>query len=657
VGIEMEMLSFVIQLAGCYVCMLATGRYDSWLLGLFFIIIPPGGQAKDEGQTLCHFSFYTFQDPRRLDLSNSDLRFFVDVIDVLVRALICLEGDMGTPMPRFHLSQNNGRFYLVPVLLFVGTYWIVNVGFVMELDNTLRSPPPNERPSYKWDIPFQVLPSIIEMMNGTGTSRTSNEMYDGGRESSSTLVGYYTFVDSKACQDVQDAFAKHASIHDFEQPSLSASASALSLQRCIMHYPFLDIQDYKEDEAAHHSPFEAPHHMSLLERIQQQQQRQQQGTTSSLEQDEGIQIASPLQQQQWMPNASNSRALLDPNSAILTRRGYRGGSINHQINQDRLFLLFPYIFTMSGLEEEEEEEEKQFFEEGQGPSSTTLLERQKYNFVMGIFDGHGDWGHKVSHWAVIHFPKILSQALEQMQISIQEQSGSQSQQQQVKKALFDTFLQVDASIPTPIGRMGGCTASIILRLDTTLYIANVGDSQSFIAAHVKSTQSTHIVHVTRRDKPLLEGEKSRIEALGGKITGQGPLSSRVVIRRPGLGAFTLAMSRSMGDFDGRDIGVIAEPIVNALDIPDLLEKNGLENRPENDVELFAVTASDGIYDFIPKEEVAEYLSKSLYHELDTDISTAVENLIMESSHRWIKRRVDERDDISIAVQRIIINSS
>ena len=160
---------------------------------------------------------------------------------------------------------------------------------------------------------------------------------------------------------------------------------------------------------------------------------------------------------------------------------------------------------------------------------------------------------------------------------------------------------------------------------------------------------------------MLDEEKRRIEGLGGKITGKGPLASRVVIRRPGLETITLGMSRSIGDWDGREIGVIAEPIVDVLDISDLLmgikTANATKTNMNNsNIELFAVSASDGIYDVVPKEEVAEYLAKSLYHELDTDISIAVENLIMESSHRWIKRLVEERDDISLVVQKILVDS-
>ena len=617
--------------------------------------------------------------------------------------------------PRFHPNFQNGHFLICFTLLFVVTYWIANFKFLFELENTLLNkwPPRNkEADDASWDIPLQVLPSIDELMtllhdvNGVGGDGDGDGDGGGGRgengkkgvvengnlsnaksggetqtSSSTTLVGYYTFIDSKACHDIQkdDALQLHHHHHLVHHPripfrpstlsSLSSSSFPPPPVTCIIHYPFLDVQDYKEDEAAHHSPFEAPQNMSLLERVQQQQQQGMmmahakkndmitQNKSGEAATVQSVQSVQSLQQerQEWIPNATNGRALLNPNCAILTRRGYRGGSVHNQINQDRLFLLFPYYVTYSGMEEitisAEEENIKQ------RPSLPMLLDSQQYNFVMGIFDGHGDWGHKVSHLAVVHFPKLLSQALE----SLQSSSSSMSQHSEhhgPKKALLDTFAKVDDLIPNPIGRMGGCTASIILRLNTKLYIANVGDSQSFIAAHVKSTKSTKIVYVTRRDKPLLDGEKSRIEALGGKITGNGPLSSRVVIRRPGLGAVTLAMSRSMGDFDGRNIGVISEPIVDVLDIPDLLEKHRLDNSgPENDVELFAVTASDGIFDFIPKEEVAEYLSKSLYHELETNLSTAVENLILESSHRWIKRQIEERDDISIAVQRIIINPS
>jgi len=386
-----------------------------------------------------------------------------------------------------------------------------------------------------------------------------------------TLTGYYTFVDSQACRLASESI-------------------------CIVRYPCIDIQDVKkDDEAASAQPYPVPTESSLL---------------SSAKETNG-----------------DRDALLDPNCAILTRRGYRGGLLKEQVNQDRLIILSPFY---TGQDQPK-------------PSNHA-------DFLMGIFDGHGDKGHMVSHSVVLNLPRLLSNHLSEIATNLTDES--------VKQALVKTFIEVDSTIPSHINRIGGCTASVILRLNSKLYAANVGDSQSFIASYTRSTKSVEIVYMTRRDKPLLEDEKNRIEKAGGKITGTGPLASRVVVPRPGIGAVTLGMSRAIGDRDGRSVGVIPEPIVDVLQISDLLGDEGLRgsssSNGENSVELFAVTASDGIYDYISKDEVAQYLAKSLYNESDTDIAVAVENLVMESSHRWIKRSVGNRDDISIAVNKIIV---
>ena len=133
-------------------------------------------------------------------------------------------------------------------------------------------------------------------------------------------------------------------------------------------------------------------------------------------------------------------------------------------------------------------------------------------------------------------------------------------------SFIQSFIKVDAAIPQNITN-SGCTASLLLRVQSKVYVANVGDSQSYIASYHKKTKIVQIVYITRKDKPHMEDEWKWIKAAGGTVyippkpnPGQTQrLSSRVRV-------IGLAMSRCIGGLDEKALGIIAEPIVDVLDI-------------------------------------------------------------------------------------------
>ena len=131
----------------------------------------------------------------------------------------------------------------------------------------------------------------------------------------------------------------------------------------------------------------------------------------------------------------------------------------------------------------------------------------------------------------------------------------------ISRILHEVFLELDAT--SPAKPSGGCTASLVLQLGTKIYIANAGDSRSFIAVHVKGEETTKIVFGTREDKPHLPTERERVEHMGGQVylpdgfalTGKG--TTRVLYKDPNTGSTSgLAMSRSIGDWDAGEVGVI-----------------------------------------------------------------------------------------------------
>ena len=314
--------------------------------------------------------------------------------------------------------------------------------------------------------------------------------------------------------------------------------------------------------------------------------------------------------------------------ALVTRCGFKMGKIP---NQDRSLIA---NFQNSGNNDD--------------PKKSSLL--------MGIFDGHGGDGHKVSHFIALNFLKVFIKKCKE--------------KDEIQKALIDTFLEIDKN--EPVKGMGGSTASVIYYPGngSKVYVANAGDSTTLIAAYSKKTRKSTIIYQNRKHKPHVTDERQRIEASGGQVMippsllqgggaqeGQIKESSRLIIPSADgnpFGGLALAMSRSIGDFDGKKVGLIASPEV------DVWDASGRAQDTADVVQYFAVSASDGVYDVIDPEIVADYLGKSLFEEGSMPPLEACERLIREASRLWMKASglgMQYRDDITVGVSTINIATS
>ena len=275
----------------------------------------------------------------------------------------------------------------------------------------------------------------------------------------------------------------------------------------------------------------------------------------------------------------------------LTLIGYKGGPLDSQINQDRSFCVSPYKI---------------------GSRDTADGK------ILGVFDGHANLGEKVSQYAVTELPKLLASKLKEID----------GEEEQVKNALVETFVEIDKTAPAEIS--GGCTASVILQHGRKIYFANAGDSVSFLVVYRAESKKAQVVYVTREDKPSLPDEKARVESMGGSVYIPARGTSRVLYTDPETGLQSgLAMSRSIGDWEAGKLGVIPNPLVDVIDIPALVEGQmgcqQIEGEGEmfleesdcdqtDDVYVFAVSATDGMMDFATPEIVAQTVAISLYGE-------------------------------------------
>ncbi|KAL3920544.1 MAG: hypothetical protein SGILL_003209 [Bacillariaceae sp.] len=351
----------------------------------------------------------------------------------------------------------------------------------------------------------------------------------------------------------------------------------------------------------------------------------------------------------------------DETALTLTLGGYKGPQPEQQINQDRALLVRP--FRISSVKED-----------------LSMVQ------LIGVFDGHGNGGEKTSQHALEQVPERLAKKLDSIENLIHHDNNQESESA-VKQALKEVFSEVDKTDPT--NGEAGCTATVILQLGSKLYIANAGDSVSFVGVYFRPKTSDgnameapqqeqiQIIYETREDKPDLPEEQERILNAGGYV--HIPANPNEDVPRAyhvdanGNMQWGLAMSRSLGDWYVQ--GVIAEPIVDVIDIREIVQnalashadscKDGdKENKvcealDPSDVHIFAVSASDGMMDEVPPNYIGSVLARSLFDKgIDVHPLTAAEHLILEAAKGWQRLYNGQyRDDIAISAATVPWDSS
>ena len=252
------------------------------------------------------------------------------------------------------------------------------------------------------------------------------------------------------------------------------------------------------------------------------------------------------------------------------------------------------------------------------------------NIYMGVCDGHGYYGHEVSGYIKENLPMDLNHALKKNNINLL--TDDLSNISPIIKACFvneNKSLLRNRQIDSDLS---GTTCISVIYTPQKLIIANIGDSRCILGKYKDNKWITQ--NLSRDHKPTIPEEQERILKVGGRIHPMrdedgdfiGPL--RVYMKdkeMPGL-----AMTRSFGDYFGSTAGTISEPEVTEHIL--------------SEEDKFIVIASDGLYEFMPSEEVIEYV-REFYEK--NDIVGCCEFLYKESCRKWIDEEEDTIDDITI----------
>eukprot|EP00547_Thalassionema_nitzschioides_P011195 CAMPEP_0194257250 /NCGR_PEP_ID=MMETSP0158-20130606/38558_1 /TAXON_ID=33649 /ORGANISM="Thalassionema nitzschioides, Strain L26-B" /LENGTH=378 /DNA_ID=CAMNT_0038996227 /DNA_START=294 /DNA_END=1427 /DNA_ORIENTATION=+ len=298
------------------------------------------------------------------------------------------------------------------------------------------------------------------------------------------------------------------------------------------------------------------------------------------------------------------------NIASLTKRGFKPGVIN----QDRIVMYTVKSDDESGFDSDIN--------------------------IFALFDGHGFRGHASAHAAALNLPKVLN---------VREIGAKNYHtQEEAEEMLTAAMLQLDKLLPQEMG--SGCTAIVIVQTKSQILVANVGDSKAVVAVG-DSNRTSKIIFETKPHKPHMAQERQRIESKGGRVyVPTNPReTSRVFLPMDGNEGndMALAMSRSLGDFEGKRPGfLIAEPTVTVIDPEQYKHKNGQQNPL-----LFLVLATDGLWDYVPTEDVVQSVGQLLSSQ-EKQLVIGCEELIERASNGWkMNTQSTYRDDISILVSQ------
>jgi len=251
--------------------------------------------------------------------------------------------------------------------------------------------------------------------------------------------------------------------------------------------------------------------------------------------------------------------------------------------------------------------------------------------LICTFDGHGPWGHTVSHRTVQTVPYYLVVESGFDDTKIDESTIPDALINAFTKAQKDVVahsLENDWDI-----QASGSTAVAVLFKDNKIWTANAGDSRCAVGSEVDKK----LIFETEDHKPQNEQEKARIEAAGGEVRSQvypdGWVNHRIFIKGkdyPGL-----CMSRTLGDCSVKEHGVVATPEVMMKEVD--LSKN-----------VFFIVASDGVWEFLDSQFVVKAVAKKIQSD---GAAKTLEKLQREAKKRWKAEEGDYCDDItSVLVQ-------
>ena len=259
--------------------------------------------------------------------------------------------------------------------------------------------------------------------------------------------------------------------------------------------------------------------------------------------------------------------------------------------------------------------------------------------LFGVLDGHGMNGHLVSKFV----SKYIINRIKYHPL-LKNLKNPQEIYNKLKLNGYEIIANIFTEADVQLSKQSfncedsGTTCIIVIQLEEHIICANAGDSRAimvFDETNSKNLINTKIYNLSYDCKPEIPHEKKRIYEHGGTVEqivdefGDGVGPFRVWAKGedfPGL-----AMSRSIGDLEAKNIGVIPNPQIVEYEI--------------NSKSKYMIICSDGIWEFIDNKEAME-IGKKYY--LINDPNGLCNELTKKATEIWIKEDT-VIDDITVVV--------
>jgi CRP-like cAMP-binding protein/serine/threonine protein phosphatase PrpC len=272
--------------------------------------------------------------------------------------------------------------------------------------------------------------------------------------------------------------------------------------------------------------------------------------------------------------------------------------------------------------------------------------KMKGKGLFGVFDGHGSAGDTCSQFVKERLPQNM-----QMYANANPKTEYKKFVDGFKRAFTETNVQMhDAAFND---KMSGTTAIVAFIDGCTVYVANIGDSRAIIA--YQEGEKLKVAALSIDQTPFRYDERERVKKAGARVMtmdqiegaepihenwglnlgdeidaeGNPPRVWSHVGNYPGC-----AFTRSIGDQVAETLGVFAEPEILKRDV--------------TPTDKFMILASDGVFEFITSQAVAEMGDQ---HE---DPIEACRTIVAEAYRMWMTYEV-RTDDISIIMLKFVID--
>eukprot|EP00956_Cyclotella_meneghiniana_P022195 scaffold41616_cov66-Cyclotella_meneghiniana.AAC.3 len=275
-----------------------------------------------------------------------------------------------------------------------------------------------------------------------------------------------------------------------------------------------------------------------------------------------------------------------------------------------------------------------------GGGIVTEETNHKSGVLFAVFDGHGPNGHDC---AVSAAKKVKSQFVREMQNISSHNIPDESTHVRdlLSTSYHEASMQLENGVIGIDASQSGTTATSLFITKDFLHVANVGDSRCLLVEHIDEGNVTLVKPLTQDHTPDQDSEIKRIEAHGGVVMTSNQYDTnndsnsinfqqKRIWSKEGKGPGT-AFTRSIGDSIAKELGVIADP--------------ECEHFPFPSTGAMFVLGSDGVFDFVPNDEIGAVVKKY------EDPADACRELVGKAFNRWCNS--DERtDDITVIVGRI-----